>query len=292
MSTAHAGDCEGFPYYSSNRGKHLFRPVGHNPDLKQWLLSSTLNPRDNQCDIYVECADPLPLLGARTWKVWSHAMGRWESCELQLVEEGQAARIAATRRQQEQERNRRVQLEAYARDIGIDPAAEPQLMWIAEKGFVSPLPPGWKERVDTLTGVIRYQEIFRNGQVREHMVHPMAGSFRDMADRTRLEHAAGSTSGASGFNRAISGGGSGFGGSIETPAEDVQRRDQRRLLAAEGAVAMGFPAGLVASVQAEGQFDDLDALVEKLAELTQGLPEREREEAKMMNFVLKMMSLH
>ena len=163
--------------------------------------------------------------------MWLQAMGRWESCELQLVED-QVARIASTQRQQEQERNRRVQLEAYARDIGIDPAAEPQLMWIAEKGFVSPLPLGWKERVDTQTGEIRYQEVFSNGAVREHIVHPMAGSFRDMvslllnmmsfvfktmsvvikmmsllkqADRTRLEHGAGPT-GASGFN--CTGGGS------------------------------------------------------------------------------------
>ena len=68
--------------------------------------------------------------------------------------------------------------------------------------------------------------------------------------------------------------------SMETKVEDDQRREQRRLVAAEDAVAMGFPPELVASVQAEGQFDEVDALVEKLAELTKGMhePEPEREE--------------
>ena len=65
--------------------------------------------------------------------------------------------------------------------------------------------------------------------------------------------------------------------SIETAADDDRRREQRRLLAAEDAVAMGFPADLVASVQAEGQFEELDALVEKLVELTKGMPEPEPE---------------
>eukprot|EP01043_Picozoa_sp_COSAG02_P060508 COSAG02_NODE_7922_length_2785_cov_1.602383_2_plen_102_part_01 len=36
---AHAGECEGYPYYSNGTGKHLFRPVGHVPEVKQRLLS-------------------------------------------------------------------------------------------------------------------------------------------------------------------------------------------------------------------------------------------------------------
>lgn len=60
---AHKGDCEGYPYYSNRAGKHLFRPVGTMRDLKQWLLSSTLNPHDNVCEAYIECADTTPPLG-------------------------------------------------------------------------------------------------------------------------------------------------------------------------------------------------------------------------------------
>jgi hypothetical protein len=36
----------------------------------------------------------------------------------------------------------------YARYIGMDPLAEPHLLWIAEEALVAPLPPGWTEHYD------------------------------------------------------------------------------------------------------------------------------------------------
>eukprot|EP01046_Picozoa_sp_COSAG06_P011722 COSAG06_NODE_673_length_13189_cov_211.299312_3_plen_763_part_00 len=305
---AHAGDCEGFPYYSSQTGKHLFRPVGHTPELKQWLLASALNPRDNQCETYIECADKTPPLGRQRWQIWDQAMRRWAGCELELTED-HVARIASTARD-------RRRLDEYALSIGIDPATETHLMWIAEKGFRAPLPAGWSERVDSMTGEVRYVEVFRGGaSQREQQRHPAADGYRDLAERTRLEHAAGETQGT-GFNRTIStgaaaaavasaaggadgglsrtlSGGLAGGGNGEAEAEDAlamrlsmatmveddRRREDKRRLAAEDAVAMGFAPDLVASVQAEGQFDAVDALVERLAELTRGEePEPEREE--------------
>lgn len=32
----------------------------------------------------------------------------------------------------------------YAREIGIDPSSEPELLWLAREGIVAPLPPEWK----------------------------------------------------------------------------------------------------------------------------------------------------
>lgn len=32
----------------------------------------------------------------------------------------------------------------FAREIGIDPIKEPELMWLAREGIVAPLPMEWK----------------------------------------------------------------------------------------------------------------------------------------------------
>lgn len=32
----------------------------------------------------------------------------------------------------------------FAREIGIDPVKEPELMWLAREGIVAPLPEEWK----------------------------------------------------------------------------------------------------------------------------------------------------
>ncbi|NXG69832.1 CE164 protein, partial [Baryphthengus martii] len=37
----------------------------------------------------------------------------------------------------------------YAREIGIDPEKEPELLWLAREGVIAPLPPNWKPCQDT-----------------------------------------------------------------------------------------------------------------------------------------------
>ena len=292
---AHAGECEGYPYYSNRTGKHLFRPVGFVPDLKQWLLADALKPRDNMCDSYIECADATPPLGRRPWSVWDTASNSWVWRELELTEDHVAGLGSSARERQ--------LLDEYARSIRIDPAAEKHLMWIAERGIRAPLPAGWKERADRLTGDTVYVEDLVGRPPREHRRHPSADVYEDLAQRTRVE-ASGETGGL-GFNRtnsdamnAAAGAGGGNGGlartlsgglgggsgtaihteedaealatslSLETQAEDDRQRELRRRIAAEDAVAMGFDSELVASVQAQGKYDTVDGLVEKLAELT------------------------
>lgn len=36
------------------------------------------------------------------------------------------------------------EIQEYAREIGIDPDHEPELLWLAREGIVAPLPPEWK----------------------------------------------------------------------------------------------------------------------------------------------------
>lgn len=36
------------------------------------------------------------------------------------------------------------EIQEYAREIGIDPSSEPELLWLAREGIVAPLPPEWK----------------------------------------------------------------------------------------------------------------------------------------------------
>lgn len=65
--------------------------------------------------------------------------------------------------------------------------------------------------------------------------------------------------------------------------EDDRRREERSRLIAEDAVAMGFDPELVASVQAQRNYNSVGGLVEKLVELTrehvEPEPEREDEHA-------------
>lgn len=35
-------------------------------------------------------------------------------------------------------------MQDYAREIGIDPTSEPELLWLAREGIVAPLPSQWK----------------------------------------------------------------------------------------------------------------------------------------------------
>lgn len=37
-----------------------------------------------------------------------------------------------------------LEIQDFAREIGIDPEKEPELLWLAREGIVAPLPPEWK----------------------------------------------------------------------------------------------------------------------------------------------------
>ncbi|NXK44754.1 CE164 protein, partial [Chauna torquata] len=73
------------------------------------------------------------------------------------------------------------EVQDFARDIGIDPEKEPELMWLAREGIVAPLPPEWKPCQD-ITGDIYYFN-FANGQ--STWDHPCDDHYRELVTRER-----------------------------------------------------------------------------------------------------------
>ncbi|XP_068096995.1 centrosomal protein of 164 kDa isoform X3 [Hyperolius riggenbachi] len=73
------------------------------------------------------------------------------------------------------------EIQEYARMVGIDPDAEPELMWLAREGIVAPLPPDWKPCQD-VTGDIYYFN-FATGQ--SSWDHPIDEHYRDLVLKER-----------------------------------------------------------------------------------------------------------
>ncbi|KAI1893274.1 hypothetical protein AGOR_G00122020 [Albula goreensis] len=69
----------------------------------------------------------------------------------------------------------------YAREIGIDPEREPELMWLAREGIVAPLPPEWKPCQD-VTGDVYYFN-FSSGQ--STWDHPCDEQYRSLVIQER-----------------------------------------------------------------------------------------------------------
>uniref|UniRef100_A0A3Q1HN22 Centrosomal protein of 164 kDa n=1 Tax=Acanthochromis polyacanthus TaxID=80966 RepID=A0A3Q1HN22_9TELE len=73
------------------------------------------------------------------------------------------------------------EIQEYAREIGIDPDGEPELMWLAREGIVAPLPPEWKPCQD-VTGDIYYFN-FSTGQ--STWDHPCDEHYRRLVSQER-----------------------------------------------------------------------------------------------------------
>uniref|UniRef100_A0A2K5YNH3 Centrosomal protein of 164 kDa n=1 Tax=Mandrillus leucophaeus TaxID=9568 RepID=A0A2K5YNH3_MANLE len=71
----------------------------------------------------------------------------------------------------------------FAREIGIDPIKEPELMWLAREGIVAPLPGEWKPCQD-ITGDIYYFN-FANGQ--SMWDHPCDEHYRNLVIQERAK---------------------------------------------------------------------------------------------------------
>ncbi|XP_062949495.1 centrosomal protein of 164 kDa isoform X4 [Cynocephalus volans] len=69
----------------------------------------------------------------------------------------------------------------FAREIGIDPIKEPELMWLAREGIVAPLPAEWKP-CQHITGDIYYFN-FANGQ--SMWDHPCDEHYRNLVIQER-----------------------------------------------------------------------------------------------------------
>ncbi|XP_063060945.1 centrosomal protein of 164 kDa-like [Engraulis encrasicolus] len=73
------------------------------------------------------------------------------------------------------------EIQEYAREIGIDPDKEPELLWLAREGIVAPLPAEWKPCQD-VTGDIYYFN-FSSGQ--STWDHPCDEQYRQLVQQER-----------------------------------------------------------------------------------------------------------
>ncbi|XP_041920505.1 centrosomal protein of 164 kDa-like isoform X2 [Alosa sapidissima] len=73
------------------------------------------------------------------------------------------------------------EIHEYAREIGIDPVKEPELLWLAREGIVAPLPPEWKPCQD-VTGDVYYFN-FSSGQ--SAWDHPCDEQYRQLVLQER-----------------------------------------------------------------------------------------------------------
>ncbi|XP_069039214.1 centrosomal protein of 164 kDa isoform X3 [Lepisosteus oculatus] len=73
------------------------------------------------------------------------------------------------------------EIQEYAREIGIDPEKEPELMWLAREGIVAPLPAEWKPCQD-VTGDVYYFN-FSTGQ--STWDHPCDEQYRLLVAQER-----------------------------------------------------------------------------------------------------------
>uniref|UniRef100_A0A4W5Q6U0 Centrosomal protein of 164 kDa n=1 Tax=Hucho hucho TaxID=62062 RepID=A0A4W5Q6U0_9TELE len=73
------------------------------------------------------------------------------------------------------------EIHEYAREIGIDPNREPELLWLAREGIVAPLPPEWKPCQD-VSGDVYYFN-FSSGQ--STWDHPCDEQYRSLVKQER-----------------------------------------------------------------------------------------------------------
>ncbi|KAM9732928.1 uncharacterized protein cep164 isoform 4-T4 [Menidia menidia] len=89
------------------------------------------------------------------------------------------------------------EIQEYAREIGIDPDNEPELLWLAKEGIVAPLPPEWKPCQD-VTGDIYYFN-FSSGQ--STWDHPCDEHYRNLVSEERKRAQLTGTAGGAGAKK-------------------------------------------------------------------------------------------
>ncbi|XP_067326921.1 centrosomal protein of 164 kDa isoform X2 [Anolis sagrei] len=103
------------------------------------------------------------------------------------------------------------EIQEFARVIGIDPEAEPELLWLAREGIVAPLPAEWKPCQD-VTGDIYYFN-FATGQ--SSWDHPCDERYRQLVAQERER-------------RLDPGGGGGGGGGLQKRPGKQRKKDKRK----------------------------------------------------------------
>lgn len=72
---------------------------------------------------------------------------------------------------------------SYARHLGIDPSAEPDLVWIAEQAYCAPAPEHWEEYVDEVGNIYYFNTLTGISS----WTHPLEDQFRALVMRCRAD---------------------------------------------------------------------------------------------------------
>jgi hypothetical protein len=92
---------------------------------------------------------------------------------------------AAKKHQASLDAQRRQEVEEYAKYLGMDPAADQHLLWIAEMALTAPLPVGWSEHQDSAGNVF----FFNKATGTSTYEHPLDASFKSYYSKIKLSGA-------------------------------------------------------------------------------------------------------
>jgi hypothetical protein len=101
--------------------------------------------------------------------------GHYIKSQKEKQQDARKAQVDAARRHQETlDSQRRQEVEEYAQYLGMDPAGDAHLLWIAEMALTAPLPVGWSEHQDSAGNVFFYNKATGASTYE----HPLDASFK------------------------------------------------------------------------------------------------------------------
>jgi len=101
--------------------------------------------------------------------------GKYIKTPKEKQQDARMAQVHAAKKHQESlDEQRRQEVEEYAKYLGMDPAADGHLLWIAEMALTAPLPVGWSEHQDSAGNVF----FFNKATGTSTYEHPLDASFK------------------------------------------------------------------------------------------------------------------
>jgi len=112
--------------------------------------------------------------------------GKYIKTPQEKQQDARMAQVQAAKKHQESlDSQRRQEVEEYAKYLGMDPAADQHLLWIAEMALTAPLPVGWSEHQDSAGNVF----FFNTATGTSTYEHPLDASFKSYYSKIKLSGA-------------------------------------------------------------------------------------------------------
>jgi hypothetical protein len=112
--------------------------------------------------------------------------GKYMKTPQEKQQDARMAQVQAAKKHQASlDAQRRQEVEEYAKYLGMDPAADQHLLWIAEMALTAPLPVGWSEHQDAAGNVF----FFNKATGTSTYEHPLDASFKSYYSKIKLSGA-------------------------------------------------------------------------------------------------------